>query len=95
MVDGGVADRPGLAGMQAERVLYHHLASRSPWRRKKGAHTRIPERTGMQSLVIDELPRVGPNKLPEGRQAYALAREATQRALDKPLTGPTLRLKAS
>jgi NTE family protein len=33
-VDGGVADRPGLAGVaRGTRVLFHHIASRSPWRR--------------------------------------------------------------
>lgn len=92
VVDGGVSDRPGLAGMPDGRVLYHHLASRSPWRRKNGAHTRIPERAQMQSLVIDGLPRCGPNRLEAGRQAYALAREATCKALELPLTGPLMRL---
>ncbi len=31
--DGGILNRPGLQGMPAgERVLYHHIVSRSPWR---------------------------------------------------------------
>lgn len=95
MVDGGIADRPGLAGMQSERVLYHHLASRSPWRRKNGAQSRIPQRSGMTSLVIHNLPRVGPNKLAAGRNAYTQARSAMQTALDQPLKGTTLELTAS
>src|SRR5690606_39277568 len=34
MVDGGVTDRAGLSGVPREqRVFYHHVASRSPWRR--------------------------------------------------------------
>lgn len=95
VVDGGVADRPGLAGMRATRVLYHHLASRSPWRRKNGAHTQLPIRENLQTLVIDGLPRVGPNKLQAGKQAYAMARLATQQALQQPLAGPVQRLSAA
>ena len=95
MLDGGIADRPGLAGMQAERVLYHHLASRSPWRRKNGAQSRIPQRSGMTSLVIDDLPRVGPNKLAAGRDAYAQARSAMHTALDQPLTSTALHITAA
>ncbi len=49
-LDGGVLDRPGLAGApDGGRVLYHHLTSRSPWRRRgHGArrcrHARRPGR---------------------------------------------------
>ncbi len=33
LLDGGIADRPGILGLlDGERVLHHHLASRSPWR---------------------------------------------------------------
>src|SRR6202000_2209062 len=33
--DGGILDRPGLAGIGAgERVLFHHISSKSPWRAK-------------------------------------------------------------
>jgi NTE family protein len=34
-LDGGILDRPGIEGMpeSEERVLFHHIASRSPWRR--------------------------------------------------------------
>lgn len=95
MVDGGVADRPGLAGMQADRVLYHHLASRSPWRRKHGAHTQLPKRKGLITLVIDDLPRSGPNRLAKGQQAYTQARTVTQRALDLPVDNAVLRLSAA
>lgn len=94
VVDGGVADRPGLEGMQATRVFYHHLASRSPWRRKKGAQSRIPDRAGMTTLVIDDLPRVGPNRMAEGQSAYQLARMTTQRALDCRVEQSLIRLEA-
>lgn len=85
LVDGGVADRPGLLGMRHdERVLFHHLASRSPWRRKNGAWERIPARDGLVTLVLDGLPRSGPFALENGRRAYELAKQATRRALDRP-----------
>ncbi len=87
LVDGGVRDRPGLAGMPSgERVLYHHLASRSPWRRRNGAHTRIPEALGLHALVIEPLPRVGPSRMSNGPLAYEAARTATLLALETPLS---------
>lgn len=81
LVDGGVLDRPGLAGMPAgERVLFHHLASKSPWR----ASLSVPRRPGMTTLVIEGLPRSGPFAIEAGRRAFTAAREATQRALGQP-----------
>ncbi len=77
--DGGILDRPGLAGVPVgERVLFHHIASKSPWR----TEIPIPKRADMITLVIDDLPRSGPFKLDEGRRALELAREVTLRALD-------------
>lgn len=84
LVDGGVADRAGLLGLSdAPRVLFHHLASRSPWRRKDAEALRIPRRAGLRTLVIEELPRVGPFRLQEGARALEAAREGTRRALDR------------
>lgn len=80
--DGGVVDRPGIAGLIDEpRVLYHHLASRSPWRSKKSIE--VPRRAGLRPLVLEGLPRSGPFKLHEGRRALQVAYEATKRALDQ------------
>ena len=86
--DGGILDRPGLFGMPAgeERVLFHHLTSRSPWRTK----LELPRREGMITLAIEDLPRSGPFKLDAGRRAFHVAREATLRALDR--TIPSTRL---
>ncbi len=85
-VDGGVSDRPGVAGMRAtHRVLYHHLASRSPWRRVGSASMAIPDRPGLTALVIERITRLGPFKLHLGPIAFQQAREATRRALDQPL----------
>lgn len=86
MLDGGIADRPGILGLpEGERVLYHHLASRSPWRRRGSPSLALPRREGLTSLVIQGLPRVGPFRLPEGMRAFAAARAAARAALDAPI----------
>jgi len=93
--DGGVADRPGLAGMPMEqRVFYHHIASRSPWRSRRGAAMQIPARPRMTTLSIQGLPRVNPFALSRGALAFARARCAMQRALDAPLRGAVLSVEA-
>lgn len=85
MLDGGILDRPGLAGMPAgERVLFHHLASRSPWRREGGASMDLPRREGLVPLVLGDLPRVGPFRLREGARAFAIAKARAAAALDRP-----------
>jgi len=95
LVDGGVADRPGLAGMgRGERVLHHHISTRSPWRRRGSSSLQPPRRSNMASLVIDGLPRPGPDALSVGRRAWQTARDATLKALSQPLGGATVRLQA-
>lgn len=84
--DGGLADRPGIAGSpKQERILYHHIASRSPWRRPGSRTLQIPKREAMVSLRINELPRANPFHLDRGVQAMSVAQEATRRALDLPI----------
>jgi NTE family protein len=85
--DGGVLDRHGLASLdgapgRGERVLYHHLSTRSPWRRKGSPSLRVPERAGLRALVVEGLPRLGPFKLERGPEAFERAAEATRAALD-------------
>lgn len=81
--DGGIADRPGIAGVRdGARVLYHHIASRSPWRRRGSRALQIPRRAGLASLRFEELPRSGPFRLEQGRAAMTMARELTLRALE-------------
>ncbi len=98
LLDGGILDRPGLAGMPtSERVLFHHLASKSPWR--NDTSMRLPKRQGLTSLVLESLPRSGPNALDQGLHAMRLAKEACLRALDQPIThsheeGSVVRLHA-
>jgi len=85
-LDGGVADRPGLRGMpDGVRLLFHHIASRSPWRLPGSRSMRIPDRTAMTALVIGGLPRVHPFALPRGARAFDLARRATLAALERPI----------
>jgi NTE family protein len=81
--DGGVRDRAGLAGVSSgTRVLHHHLASRSPWRRSGDPQLSPPSRSGLVSLVLEGLPRSGPHRLDAGVVAMGQARERVKRALD-------------
>jgi NTE family protein len=84
--DGGIADRHGLAATYlAERVLYHHLQSRSPWRARNSSALHHPRRPNLVTIAIDGLARSGPNKLEKGRQAMLQAYNATGRALARPV----------
>lgn len=86
--DGGIADRPGLASVGAgERVLYHHLTARSPWRRRNGAAPQVPERRGLRAIALTGLPRLGPFRLARGREAMELAAAGAREALSRPLPG--------
>lgn len=92
-LDGGIADRPGLAGLPAApRVLYHHLPSRSRWGRGPGRQPLLPSRPGLLSLVVPDLPRTGPARLQVGRHAFECARRAMRLALDRPVAGAVLRV---
>lgn len=93
--DGGIADRPGVAGVGAgERALYHHLASRSPWRAKGSSGLRIPRRAGMAAVSIEGLPRVNPFALERGMKAFAMAERAMKRALSMPVRDGAVVLEA-
>jgi NTE family protein len=86
LLDGGIADRPGVLGLvPGERVLHHHLASRSPWRRAGGRSMEVPSRPGLVAVVIDGLPRVGPFRLEQGPRAFEAARRAARLALARPV----------
>ena len=92
LLDGGVADRHGLAGAPAPggpgepppRILYHHITSRSPWRRAGSLALRIPVRPGLAAVALHGLPRLGPFRLERGAEAMALAAEGMRAALDGP-----------
>lgn len=90
--DGGIADRPGIAGTRpGERVLYHHLASRSPWRRVGSISMRVPAQEGLVSVSVEGLPRLNPFALHRGMTAFARAQQAMRRALDEPLRDGAVR----
>lgn len=84
LLDGGVTDRAGLAGMPAGRVLFHHLASRSPWRRQGSPSLQIPARPDLMPLVLGDLPRPSPFHLHRGQIAFEVANRLTRKALDAP-----------
>lgn len=85
-LDGGIKDRPGMNGVEeGERVLYHHITSRSPWRTKNSKALKVPSRENMQVLALDGLPRVGPGNIAGGRLAYEMAMKKTLVALKSPL----------
>ena len=94
LYDGGILDRPGLAGVRAaERVFYHHLASRVPSAFARAALQRqIPKRANLVTLVVETLPRCDPFRLEAGRRAMAAATTATRAALDLPVMGDLVRV---
>jgi NTE family protein len=80
--DGGILDRPGLAGVPAgTRVLCHHIANGDA----------PPSRDGLVALVIEDLPRSGPFALDAGRRALDKARQRTTHALDTEIAGGVVR----
>lgn len=85
-LDGGVLDRHGLAALEpGERVLYHHLTSRSPWRRRSSPALRIPDRPLLRALAFEGLPRLGPFRLGRAAEAMERAAEATRAFLAREL----------
>ncbi|HEX6836062.1 MAG TPA: patatin-like phospholipase family protein, partial [Polyangia bacterium] len=51
LLDGGIADRAGIAAASDDaRVLYHHLPANSPWRRFTPSQNRVPARPRLHLL---------------------------------------------
>ncbi len=85
-IDGGVLDRSGLDGMpHGRRVLYHHLSTRSRVRRHIRRLSLYAARESMLTVVVNDLPRVGPFRLEAGPAAIATARRALEAALSRPI----------
>lgn len=85
-IDGGVLDLSGLAGMVGcTRILYHHLLSRSRVRSRIPRLSGIPRSPDIYPIVLEDLPRVSPNRLACGPQAYEIARERMLRRLETPV----------
>lgn len=87
--DGGIADRPGIAGLADQPPmalrLYHPVAAGQPRGAPLGRFLRVPPRPGTITLRIPALPRVHPFALDAGRAAFAYARAAVGRALVAPV----------
>jgi NTE family protein len=85
LLDGGVLDRHGLAAVsEDERVLYHHLTSRSPWRRRNSPALRVPSRPSLRAVAIEGIPRLGPFRLERAAEAVRIAADGVRAALDGP-----------
>jgi NTE family protein len=65
------------------RVLYHHLASRSHWR--NAASMKVARRSDLVALAIHALPRPHPFDLAAGRRAIDLGLSRTREALTRPV----------
>lgn len=87
LLDGGIKDRHGLLGMpEQERLLYHHIVSKSLWRNAKSPALQIPKRSDMTTVAIEDLPRINPFRLHRGPDAYHYALDGMRLALERPLT---------
>jgi NTE family protein len=85
--DGGIGDRPGLAAVAVgDRVLYHHLTSRSPWRRRNSSALHVPARPGLHVIALQGIPRLGPFRLERGREAMERASDGAREALARAVT---------
>lgn len=83
LADGGVRDRHGLAAAApGERLLYHHLTSRSPWRRPGSPALRVPVRPELRAVATTGIPRLGPFRLGRAGEAMERAAEGMRAALD-------------
>lgn len=89
--DGGIVDRPGVAGAEgAPRVLLHYLPSRSPWRFFYRP-AQIPRaREGRVTIAPPSLPRAGPFALQVGERAMAEAAQNMREALGRPVENAPL-----
>jgi NTE family protein len=87
-LDGGILDRPGLASVRdGERVLFHHLTSRSPWRRRGSPALVPPRRPHMEVVATPDLPRLNPFRLERGREAMEGAAAGLRLALARAAEG--------
>lgn len=83
LLDGGIKDRPALDSAEnGERIFFHHIASKSSWRKKDDPSIKVPVRENLAALAIYDLPRSGPLKLEVGQEIYQRAYFATRRALN-------------
>lgn len=86
--DGGIADRPGLAGLAespAPLAVHHQLPLRlSSWRRYFSSGRPSSADRPVVTFTAPALPSVGPFALARGRLAFERAYDATARLLARP-----------
>jgi len=83
-LDGGISDRPGFESLGVgERTLYHHLSTRSPWRRR-GQLVHPPVGEHIFTLDLGAFRRLSPFSMAEGALVFQEAKERTLRALELP-----------
>lgn len=81
-LDGGILDRPGFECLSpSDNVVFHHLATRSPWRIGKGPRP-APEREGALIINLDQFTRLNPWAMEKGPEVWEDARERTLRWLE-------------
>jgi NTE family protein len=87
LVDGGIGDRPGLAGVPADgRILYHHLQSGWPgFDRDCGLSAILGLRPNTVAITVNDIEAVNPSRLASGRRAFHQTREAVRTALGQPI----------
>lgn len=82
-VDGGVSDRYGVSALgEGERALFHALPSQSARSRLVRAQPLPLAGPDRRIMVIPELPRVSPFRLPFGQVALGVAYDYVRRWLD-------------
>ena len=81
-LDGGILDRPAFDCLAPDEfALVHHLATRSPWRLKKGPRP-APVREGSIIMDLGPFTRLHPWALEKGPSVWEDARERTLRWLE-------------
>lgn len=88
-LDGGIGDRPGLAGTPQEgRTLCHHLQSSRPGVQKDQIISRIlKERPNTIAVTVKNIEPIGPATGKDGRRAFDQTRAAVRAALARPIIG--------
>jgi NTE family protein len=83
LLDGGISDRSGIAGLRAgERPLVHWLESSSPWRRNGGRPAAWPASIAPENVMaLGAFERLGPFRLEQGPAVYAEAMKRADRWL--------------
>jgi NTE family protein len=81
--DGGILDRSAAFALApGERVLFHHLPSKSPWR---FSVPKPPARANAFVVQPPNLPRLSPFHLKQGAEAYAQAKAWMHCTLREPI----------